>query len=133
MGSMTDPTTELIIKALREHNAAEPPQDAGLCPSDDTQREYGTRWREWSETKRAYERMLAPRLIKIALESGTAAVKPSLSSDSLPVIAALLDELGGEAVITWGDRRKFEHRGVIQYDEPHLMRTRFALEPERRL
>jgi len=64
-----DHITQMVIEELSKHIAAEPPQDAGMHPSDSVHEEFGKRWKEWADAKRAYESILAPRLIREALEA----------------------------------------------------------------
>ena len=63
-----DVTTGMIIEALRKHFETEPPSDMGNHPGEAAHEEQAKRWHLWNEQRRAYETILAPRLIRAALE-----------------------------------------------------------------
>lgn len=48
--------------------ADEPPQDAGGHPSYDVHAQVGAEWAEWDRQRRAWVTLLAPRLLREAMD-----------------------------------------------------------------
>lgn len=61
-------TTRRMVEHLLGLLADEPPQDAGGHPSPEVHQQVGAAWADWDRQRRAWCALLAPRLLREAMD-----------------------------------------------------------------
>jgi hypothetical protein len=61
-------TTRRMVGHLLSMLADEPPQDAGNHPSLPLHEQVGAAWADWDRQRRAWQTLLAPRLLREAMD-----------------------------------------------------------------
>lgn len=61
-------TTRRMVGMLLSMLADEPPQDAGQHPSLALHEQVGAEWADWDKQRRAWQTLLAPRLLREAMD-----------------------------------------------------------------
>lgn len=61
-------TTRRMVGALLSMLADEPPSDAGGHPSIPVHEQVGAAWADWDKRRRAWQTLLAPRLLHEAMD-----------------------------------------------------------------
>ena len=61
-------TTRRMVGHLVSMLADEPPQDAGGHPSPEVHQQVGAAWAEWDRQRTAWQVLLAPRLLREAMD-----------------------------------------------------------------